>query len=66
MKKTYTIKLNPELLEELKAEAKKENRPFNNYIETLLFTHPDRILKKVQIINKSLSGWKNNLPNDSK
>lgn len=51
MKKSYTIKLNPDLLEELKKEAKKENRPFNNYVETLLFTHPDRTLKRVKIIN---------------
>lgn len=66
MKKTYTFKLDPELLAELQKEAKKENRPFNNYVETLLMNHPDRILKKVRIINKSLPGWKSNLPNESK
>lgn len=51
MKKTYTFKLDPELLAELQKEAKKENRPFNNYVETLLINHPDRTLKKVKIIN---------------
>lgn len=51
MKKTYTFKLDPELLAELQKEAKKENRPFNNYVETLLLTHHERILSKVKIIN---------------
>lgn len=51
MKKMYTIKIDPNLLDELKKEAKKDNRPFNNYIETLLFTHTDRTLKRVKIIN---------------
>ena len=32
----YTFKLDPDLLEVLKKEAKKENRSFNNYIETKL------------------------------
>lgn len=51
MKSTYTFKLNPELLQELQKEAKKENRSFNNYVETLLMNHPERTLKKVKIIN---------------
>lgn len=51
MKSTYTFKFDPELLNELQKEAKKENRSFNNYVETLLLNHPERTLKKVKIIN---------------
>lgn len=58
MKQIYSFKFDPELLKELQREAKKENRSFNNYVETLLFNHPERILKNVRIINKSLPGWK--------
>ena len=58
MKTPYTFKIDSGLLDELKKEAEKENRAFNNYVETLLLNHPDRILKKVKIINKSLPGWK--------
>ncbi len=35
-KTSYTFKLDTDLLEALKKEAKKENRNFNNYIETKL------------------------------
>lgn len=53
MKTPYTFKLDSGLLEELKKEAKKGNRTFNNYVETLLLTHHERILSKVKIINPS-------------
>lgn len=39
MKKTQTFKLEPELIEKLKKLADKENRPFNNYVETILLSH---------------------------
>lgn len=51
MKTPYTFKIDSGLLEELKKEAEKENRAFNNYVETLLLSHPNRTLKKVKIIN---------------
>jgi predicted HicB family RNase H-like nuclease len=51
MKQIYSFKFDPELLKELQREAKKENRSFNNYVETLLLSHPDRTLKKVKIVN---------------
>jgi len=38
----YTLKLLPELIEELRQEAKNENRSMNNYVEHLLITHPER------------------------
>lgn len=42
MKTAYTIKLEPALLETLKKLAVKENRSFNNYIETVLLDHTKR------------------------
>ena len=48
----YTFKLLPDLLEELKTEAKNENRSLNNYVEHLLLTSQDR-LKGIIIKNKS-------------
>lgn len=42
MKQLQTFKLEPKLLTALKKEAKKLNRSFNNYVETLLLTHQDR------------------------
>jgi len=47
----YTFKLLPDLLEELKTEAKNENRSLNNYVEYLLLTSQDR-LKGIIIKNK--------------
>lgn len=42
MKQGQTFKFDPELLKSLKKESKKVNRPFNNYVENLLITHPER------------------------
>ena len=43
MKASYTFKLDKKLLEQLKKESKKQlNRSFNNDVETLLITHPQR------------------------
>lgn len=39
----YTFKLLPDLLEELKIEAKNENRSLNNYVESLLISNPKRL-----------------------
>ena len=36
MKEKYTFKLDPELIEDLKEIAEKQNRPFNNLVETAL------------------------------
>ena len=33
---SYTFKLETELIDKLKNEAKEENRSFNNYVETIL------------------------------
>jgi hypothetical protein len=38
MRKMYSFKLLPDLIEELKQEAKNENRSMNNYVEHLLIT----------------------------
>lgn len=39
MKTSYTIKIEQGLLEKLKLLAEKENRAFNNYVETVLLFH---------------------------
>lgn len=36
MKQMQTFKLDPELISELKKEAERMNRPFNNWVETIL------------------------------
>lgn len=36
MKEKYTFKLDPELIEDLRKIAEKENRAFNNLVETVL------------------------------
>lgn len=41
MKQSQTLKLDPDLIKELKREAKKNNRPFNNYVEHLLKIRKD-------------------------
>ena len=50
----YTFKLLPDLLDELKTEAKNENRSLNNYVEHLLLTNKER-LKGIIIKNKNLT-----------
>jgi len=40
------FRLDPELVKELQAEAKKENRTLTNYVQHLLKTHPSRKGKK--------------------
>lgn len=45
MKTPYTIKFDPDLLEKLKKLAEKENRAFNNYVETALLEHSKRAKK---------------------
>lgn len=45
MKKPQTFKLDPDLIERLKKLAEKDNRPFNNYVETLLFEHVKKVKK---------------------
>lgn len=42
MKLPYSFKLDENLLSELQTESVTQNRSFNNYVETLLFTHPSR------------------------
>jgi hypothetical protein len=42
MKLPYSFKLDEDLLSKMKLEAKSENRSFNNYVESLLITHPSR------------------------
>ena len=39
MKETYTFKFDADLIEKLKKLAAKENRSFNNYVETVLLDH---------------------------
>lgn len=36
MKESQTFKLDPKLLKLLRKEAERLNRPFNNYVETIL------------------------------
>jgi hypothetical protein len=38
-KKPYLIRFDPELLEILKKEAAEQRRPFNGYVEYLLWTY---------------------------
>lgn len=42
MRKILSFKMLPELIEELRQEAKNENRSMNNYVEHLLITHSQR------------------------
>ncbi len=46
MKKPQTFKLDPELIDDLKNEAGILNRPFNNYVETLLKDRPRKLKRK--------------------
>lgn len=46
MKKPQTFKLDPDLIDKLKQLAEKDNRPFNNYVETVLKNHVEAIKKK--------------------
>jgi hypothetical protein len=45
MKKSYTFKLEPELIEKLRKMAEKDNRSFNNYVETILLDHSKKAKK---------------------
>lgn len=47
IKQSQTYKLDKELLNNLKKEAKTVKRSFNNYVEVLLSTHPHRKNLKV-------------------
>lgn len=42
MKLPYSFKLDENLLSNMKLEAIANNRSFNNYVESLLLTHPSR------------------------
>jgi hypothetical protein len=46
MKTPQTFKLEPDLIQALKALAVKENRSFNNYVETVLLDHVKKTKKK--------------------
>jgi len=46
MKQSQTFKLDPELIQDLKNEAGVLNRPFNNYVETLLKERPRKMKRK--------------------
>jgi len=46
MKVPQTFKLEPELIESLKKLAEKDNRSFNNYVETVLLDHVKKSKKK--------------------
>lgn len=49
MKQSQTLKLDPDLIKELKREAKKNNRPFNNYVEHLLKIRKDPMYPVVSL-----------------
>lgn len=42
MKQPQTFKFDPDLLLDLREEAKKSLLPFNRYVENLIKTHPKR------------------------
>lgn len=46
VKESTSLKLEKTVLERVKIEAKKENRPMSNYIETVLIQHFESIDKK--------------------
>lgn len=46
VKEATSLKLEKDLMEKVKAEAKKENRPISNYIETVLIKHFEEIEEK--------------------
>lgn len=55
MKQSQTFKFDPLLIKELKREAKKNNRPFNNYVEHLLKTRKtDSRIVLIKDINNAL------------
>lgn len=57
MKEAYTFKLDQKLLKTLKSEAKKKNRSFNNYVETILIERdsPLVMVANVKDINNRIS-----------
>lgn len=46
MKEKYTFKLDPDLMKALRKIAEKENRPFNNLVETALKQFVNKNKKK--------------------
>lgn len=46
VKEATSLKLEKEVLEKVKVEAKKDNRPISNYIETVLIKHFEEIESK--------------------
>lgn len=46
VKESTSLKLEKEVLERVKIEAKKDNRPVSNYIETVLIQHFEEIDKE--------------------
>lgn len=46
MKKSQTFKLEPDLIEALKKLSEKDNRSFNNYVETVLLDHVKKSKRK--------------------
>jgi len=45
MKRPYSIRINPDLLEKLRAQAEKEMRPVNNMIEVAIVEYLTRASK---------------------
>lgn len=43
VKEATSLKLEKAIMERVKAESKKENRPISNYIETVLMKHFEKI-----------------------
>ncbi len=43
VKEATSLKLDKEVLEKIRAQAKKENRPTSNFIETVLIKYLDEI-----------------------
>jgi hypothetical protein len=46
MRTPYTFKLEPEVIASLKSLAEKDNRSFNNYVESVLKAHVEEKNKK--------------------
>lgn len=46
VKEATSLKLEKNIMERIKAESKKENRPISNYIETVLIKHFECIDKQ--------------------
>lgn len=46
VKEATSLKLEKPIMDRVREEAKKENRPISNYIETLLMKHFEELDKK--------------------